>query len=587
MSIIPDEKVREVRARATILDVVSDYVNLKKTGSNFLGLCPLHGEKTPSFSVNPAKEIFHCFGCGAGGDVFSFIMRMEGLTFPESIQFLARRVGVVIDDRPPTAEEKRRTDELETLRRILESAAHYYAGVLMTQADGEPGRAYLKRRNVDMAAAEECRLGFAPDRWDSLSRYLEQKRLPLDAAETLGLVRRKESGGYYDTFRNRLLFTITDSQGRCIGFGGRVLDDSLPKYLNSPESSLYHKSEVLYGIDLAKQSIREKGTVFIVEGYFDHLALYESGVKNVVATCGTALTISHVKVLKRFADKVYTVFDADKAGKRATFRAMELFLEEDVPARVVLLPSGEDPDSFIRTCGGAAFDEKVSLSPPVFDYFFRDLCQQTDTGNVEGKVKVLEELAPRLLKMTNSFEQDLYVKEISRVLGVEERLLHGRIGRTRTPLSRAELNPRKVKKNRGIDPEDILLSLMGKYPEVVQKVQDFGVEKLFGGELITVAEDIISHVATNDVIDWPQILAKVNSAEERERLAALFVDDGHLENIDTQKAFDQCRLAIERNALKDMKALAREMATVEPGSEAYLDLLGRIETLRNRKSRMI
>jgi DNA primase len=537
--------------------------------------------------VNPAKEIFHCFGCGAGGDVFGFIMRMEGLTFPESVKFLAKRVGVVIEDRPPTAEEKRRTEELETLRRILECAAAFYAGVLMTQADGQPGRDYLKRRNVDMAAAKECRLGFAPDRWDSLSRYLEQKRLALDAAETLGVVRRKENGGYYDTFRNRLLFTITDSQGRCIGFGGRVLDDSLPKYLNSPESPLYHKSEVLYGIDLAKQSIREKGTVFIVEGYFDHLALYESGVRNVVATCGTALTISHVKFLKRFADKVFTVFDADKAGKRATFRAMELFLEEDVPARVVLLPSGDDPDSFIRTCGVAVFDEKVKLSQPVFDYFFRDLCQQTDTGNVEGKVKVLEELAPRLLKMTNSFEQDLYVKEISRVLGIEERLLHGRIGHTKTPLSQAELSPRKVKKSKGVDPEDMLLSLMGKYPEVVQKVQAFGVENLFGGELITVAKDIISHMSASNEIDWPQILAKVNSTEERERLAALFVDDGHLENIDTQKAFDQCRLALERNALKDMKALARELATVEPGSEAYQDLLGRIESLRTRKSRMI
>jgi DNA primase len=228
----------------------------------------------------------------------------------------------------------------------------------------------------------------------------------------------------------------------------------------------------------------------------------------------------------------------------------------------------------------------VNLSPPVFDYFFRDLCQQTDTGNVEGKVKVLEELAPRLLKMTNSFEQDLYVKEISRVLGVEERLLHGRIGRVRTPLTQAELSPRKVKKNRGVGPEDMLLSLMGKYPEIVEKVQAFGVEKLFGGELLTVAEDIILHMATRNVIDWPQILAKVDSAEERERLAALFVDDGHLENIDTQKAFDQCRLALERNALKDMKALARELATVEPGSEAYLDLLGRIESLRNKKSRM-
>lgn len=451
MSMIPDEKVREVRARATIVDVVSEYVSLKKSGTNFLGLCPFHAEKTPSFNVNPAKEIFHCFGCGVGGDVLSFIMRIEGLTFPEAVKLLAKRVGVVIEERPLTAEEKRRTDERETQYRIVESAAQFYAGILMKQKEGESGRLYLERRDVTMEIAGACRLGFAPDRWDSLARYLEQKRLPLDAAEKLGIVRRREGGGFYDIFRNRLLFTITDSQGHCIGFGGRVLDDSLPKYINSPESPLYHKSEVLYGLDLAKLAIREKGTVFIVEGYFDHLALYRAGVKNVVATCGTALTINHVKLLRRYADKVYTLFDADSAGKRATFRAMELFLEENIPARVVLLPSGEDPDSFIKTYGAVAFEEKVNRSMPIFEYFFRDLCRQTDTGSVEGKVKVLEELAPRLSKMANSFEQDLYIKEVSRTLGVEEKLLQGRMGRARAPLSQAELTPRKDRKNVGSD----------------------------------------------------------------------------------------------------------------------------------------
>ncbi len=583
---IPDEKVREVRARATILEVVSEYVSLKKSGTNYLGLCPLHGEKTPSFSVNPVKEIFHCFGCGAGGDVFSFIMRMEALTFPESVKLLAKRVGVVIEELPPSAEAKRRATERETLKEILETAAHYFAAVLMKQKEGEPGRLYLERRSIGLEVAGFCRLGFAPDRWDSLTSHLEQKRLPLEAAEKLGLLRRRESGGFYDSFRNRLLFTITDPQGHCIGFGGRVIDDSLPKYLNSPESDLYHKSEVLYGLDLAKHSIREKGTVFLVEGYFDHIALYQAGVKNVVATCGTAVTASQVRLLKRHADKVFTLFDADNAGKKATFRAMEIFLEEGIPARVVLLPPGEDPDSFVRTCGVAAFDEKIGNSIPLFDYFFRDLCQQTDTGNVEGKVKVLEELAPRLLKMANLFEQDLYVKEISRFLGVEEKLLQARLGRTRVPFARAELKPVKDSKKSAVGPEEMLLLLMGKYPEVADKVREFGVENLFGEGCLSVAEDLLSHISTSNLIDWPRILDKVSSVGERDRLAALFVDDSHLEDIDARKAFDQCRQALERIALKGMKDLARALAVAEPGSESYRELLRKIESLRNRKSRL-
>jgi DNA primase len=587
MSMIPDEKVREVRARATIVDVVSEYVSLKKSGTNFLGLCPFHSEKTPSFNVNPTKEIFHCFGCGVGGDAFSFIMRIEGLTFPEAVKLLAKRVGVVIEERPLTDEEKRRTDERETQYRIIESAAQFYAGLLMKQKEGEPGRLYLERRNVTMEIAGACRLGFAPDRWDSLTRHLEQKRLPLDEAEKLGMIRRREGGSFYDLFRKRLLFPIADPQGHCIGFGGRVLDDSLPKYLNSPESPLYHKSEVLYGLDLAKQAIREKGAVFIVEGYFDHLALYRAGIKNVVATCGTALTINHVKLLKRYADKVYTLFDADSAGKRATFRAMELFLEENIPARVVLLPTGEDPDSFLKASGVAALDDKVNCSTPIFEYFFRDLCRQTDTGSIEGKVKILEELAPRLSKMANSFEQDLYIKEVSRTLGVEEKLLHGRIGRAKAPLLQAKLNTPKDRKKSGIGPEEMLLSLMGKYPEVAHRVREFGVENLFHDDLLSVAKDIISHTSPGNLIDWPRILDKVSSVEERNRLAALFVDDEHLEDIDAQKAFDQCRFALERIALKEMKALARELAGAEPGSGFYLELLSRIESLRNRKSRLI
>ncbi len=583
---ISEDKVREVRSRASILDIVSEYVRLKKSGANFLGLCPFHHEKTPSFNVNPAKEIFHCFGCGVGGDVFGFIMRIEGLTFPEAVRFLARRAGVIIEDRLPTAEEKRRADERESFYRIIDCVAQFYTRILMEHKDGEPGRQYLARRDIDLGTAGICRLGFAPESWDALTRYLRKMNISLDTAEKLGVVRRKEGGGYYDIFRNRLLFAISDPQGRCIGFGGRVLDESLPKYLNTPESSVYHKSEVLYGLDLAKQAVREKGSVFIVEGYFDHLALYKAGVRNVVATCGTALTSVHAKMLKRYAEKIFILFDADNAGKKAAFRAMDHFIEEDLPGHVVVLPDGEDPDSFMRQFGIEAFEEKVKSSIPVFEYFIHEQCRQADTGSVEGKVKVLEELMPRLEKMANPLERDLYLREVSRFVGVEENLLLKRINRKGTPMTQSAPTFRKEKGKSGIGAEEMLLSLMGKFPEVAEKVREFGISLLFREDLIPVAENILTQISNNNDIDWPKTLELVSSPEERNRLASLFVDDRHLEEIDAEKAFDQCCLVLERAALREMKALARELATAESGSDHYFELLEKIDSLRNRKSRL-
>ena len=493
MSMIPDDKVSEVRERASILEVVSDYVSLRKSGANYQGLCPFHGEKTPSFNVNPAKGIFHCFGCGVGGNAFSFIMKIEGLAFPEAVKFLAKRVGVTIEERPPTPQEKRRLDEREALYRVNDLAADFYRRVLTKDAAGEAGRRYLERRGVDAATAEAYRLGFAPDRWDALTRHLEQKKVPLEAAETLGLIRRKEGGGYYDTFRNRLLFTIADIQGRPIGFGGRVLDDTLPKYINSPESPIYRKSEVLFGVNLARQAMREQGAAIVVEGYFDHLALHQAGVHHAVATCGTALTGEHLKLLQRYAGRVYTLFDSDSAGSKATCRAMDLFLGGALPAFVVELPQGEDPDSFLKKEGSGAFADRIAKARPIFEWFFRYTLQGADTGTVEGKVAVVEALAPHLKKIDNPVERDLYLREIARVLGVNERTLARKVGGA--AVAAAEFSRQRERKRSGTITEDMLLALMGKYPEVAGKVAEYGVANLFPEGLVPVAEAIIAQAA--------------------------------------------------------------------------------------------
>ncbi|MDD2853630.1 MAG: DNA primase, partial [Desulfuromonadaceae bacterium] len=331
---IPEEKVREVAERISIVDVVSEYVPLRRAGGNFLGLCPFHAEKTPSFNVNPAREIFHCFGCGAGGNAFSFIMKMEGLSFPEAVKHLARKSGIEIEERQLTPAERKVQDEYSQFLRINELTASYYRAILLNGREGAPARDYLAVRSVKPDISEAFRLGFAPDRRDGLVKHLKNNGVKLETALKLGII-RKSDAGWYDLLRNRLIFPIRDARGQVIAFAGRVLDASLPKYINSPESPLYHKSSVLFGLDMALPSIRTTAAVIIVEGYFDHLALYQSGVQNVVATCGTALTSSHTGLIKRHAERVYTLFDSDSAGKKATIRSMELFLEQRIPAYVI------------------------------------------------------------------------------------------------------------------------------------------------------------------------------------------------------------------------------------------------------------
>jgi len=579
---IPDEKVREVRERAPILQVISDYMSLRKSGANYQGMCPFHGEKTASFNVNPARGIFHCFGCGVGGNAVDFVMRMEGLSFPQAVKFLAKKVGVDIPERPLTRDEKRKMDEQEQAYHINDLACEFYRRVLESDEAGAAGRSYLERRGVDRETAATYRMGFAPAGWDNLTKYLQRKGIGLDEVEKLGLIRKREgSDGYYDTFRNRLLFTISDLHGRAIGFGGRVMDDSLPKYINSPESLVYRKSEVLFGIDLAKKGMREQGSAIIVEGYFDHLALYRAGFTNVVATCGTALTPPHVKLLRRYAERAYMLFDGDEAGRKATVRSMELFLEEGFPARVIEVPSEDDPDTFIRREGAEGFRPLLDRSLPIFESFYRGLLKSLDTRGVEGKVAFVNEVSPRLQKIADPVERGLYEKEICRAVGIDQAMLHKKIG---IPAQGTRPQPAKIKQQ-SAGTEEVLLTLMVKFPEVVLRVREHGADKLFSAGHLRLAEAILAQEGDPDI---PLLLEQIESPEERSRLFSLFVEDAHLEDMNAVKAFEQCRQALERNALKGGgKALARELATVDPDSPRYLEILAELESLRNKKSKLL
>ena len=416
---ISESKINEVRERTDIVELVAQYVSLKRSGANYLGLCPFHTEKSPSFSVNSGRQFFHCFGCGVGGDVFSFLMKIEGLVFPDAVRRLAERAGIELEERTLSPEEELRLRQRERLYRVNEVAATYFHQLLMDHPAGESARCYMKARGYGRKAAEEYQIGYALDAWDGLKKHLEDLDLAAEDARTLGLIRPKKQGpGDYDLFRGRLIFPVYDLSGQVVAFAGRVLDDGKPKYINSPESPLYHKGRVLFGLYQARQAMRQSGEVLLVEGYFDQLALYRAGFPQVVATCGTALTSAHAQLLKRYVQRVVLLFDQDAAGKQATFKAMAVLQTAGVPAAVIELPSGEDPDSFIQKYGAEDFRDRLANACSVMDLYMDDILNEAGRG-IEQKAQAAKQIIERISGLNSELEQDLYLKELARRSGID------------------------------------------------------------------------------------------------------------------------------------------------------------------------
>ena len=370
-----DDKIEEVRSRADIVEIVGAHVRLRRAGRNFVGLCPFHNEKTPSFSVNAERGFFHCFGCGVGGSVFNFITRIEGLTFPEAVRSLAKKYGVTLPEHDVSGPG---AGEREAMLKASEVAAEFFAHVLWNTTDGAMARDYLKSRGISVETARAFMIGYAPSRPASLAKALEKRGLR-DAGVKVGLVRKdgNVSTDAYDMFRGRVMFPIRDAQGRAIAFGGRVLDARLPKYINSPESPLYSKARTLYGLFEARQAISSsassgKDRAILVEGYFDVIALWQAGFKEAVAGCGTALTVEQLRALSRYTKNVIACFDGDAAGRKASMRALEIFLQAGLLGRGIFIPSGFDPDTFVRERGEAAFADLTEKSELLVDYFLSE-----------------------------------------------------------------------------------------------------------------------------------------------------------------------------------------------------------------------
>ncbi len=360
-SFIPPEKISEIQSSLNIVDIVSDYVTLKQTGKNFLGLCPFHHEKTPSFTVNEQKQIFKCFGCGEGGTVFNFLMKQETLTFPEAVNLLAEKANVKID----TFGQKENRQGINNLYKVNEKATGFFADMLLKTQYGKRARDYVSDRSINDDSIKKFRLGYSPNSWNSIVNKSKEWDTDTRVLEQAGLVLRKQEKRY-DRFRNRLMFPIFDFQNRPVGFGARTLDDSLPKYLNSPETPIFSKSKTLYGINLARESMIKNRKVLLMEGYTDVIIAHQNGVDWSIAVLGTALTREHIRLLKRYCDKAILVFDSDTAGQKSSERNLDIFIEEDFDVDIVLLPKGYDPYDFIIKKGKQQFLEQVDRA---YDFF--------------------------------------------------------------------------------------------------------------------------------------------------------------------------------------------------------------------------
>ncbi len=420
--IIPKNLLEDIRSRCDVVDVIGAYLQLKRAGSTFRALCPFHKEKTPSFHVNPQRQIFHCFGCGKGGDVFKFVMEYENVDFGAAARILAQRAGVHLEFEESGRERSPGGIEKDALLRLHEDVAQLYHRCLLDDKHGAAARDYLAGRALSLEVAKDFLIGYAPDRWDTLLLWAEKKKIPVKLLEAAGLVLAKDAGGYYDRFRNRLMFSIRDELGRVVAFSGRVMnpDEKTAKYVNSPETLLFKKGRILFALDRARRAIADARQAILCEGQIDCIRCHLAGFTTVVASQGTALTEDHARLLKRYADEILIVLDADTAGQNAALRAAEVLLGAGLSIRIAALPKGEDPDSLIRKQGREGFERVLAGAVSTLEFQAALLGARGELASEAGKTRSARAMLELIARAPTAVQRDLLLHQAAELLGVSE-----------------------------------------------------------------------------------------------------------------------------------------------------------------------
>lgn len=561
--------LEEIRNRCDIVDIISEYVHLKQAGKSFKGLCPFHGEKTPSFMVSPEKQLFHCFGCGEGGNVFNFLMKYEKISFFEAVKMLAKKSGVSL----PVDEEKENflNRQKERLYKLNNLAANYYRECLFKTNQGKKIINYLKKRGINDTSVEKYKLGYAPSGWDVLTNFLKKKGYSYEELTKARIINKsKIEGKYIDYFRDRIIFPIFNLSGRVIGFGGRVLDDSLPKYINSPETLVYNKGSNLYSLNFAKEDIRKKGYLIIVEGYTDVLITQQYEFNNVAASLGTALTARQIDLIKRFTDMVLIAYDADSAGNMATLRSLDLLVKAGLEVKVIDLPQGYDPADFLIKKGRTPFQNLIDGSLSLIDYKLKLLYSKNSIKTIEGKVKVIKGIIPTLSIMGDENELRAQIVKISEELKLTEEAIRIDLVKYKKGLKEfipSFINPDSESGN--IKAEKILIGCMLENEQIAQdilkklKAKDFTVP--LHRQIVEAIEKILKD---DQIIDSQKVIDCLNDDKAAKLISKISMEEtitfdgkiisGYVDTINNFKLTQERKNLEKRAKILDEKIIKSE-----------------------------
>lgn len=538
--------IGEIKRRLSILNLVETYLSLKRSGKSYVGLCPFHDDKNPSLHVNEEKGVFHCFACGAGGDIFGFIMRYNNLTFPEAVKELARRADIKLEKSPITTTTKNRSKR-DISFKINDFVCSFYHKLLLGSKEALE---YLVGRGITLETIKEFQLGYAPDEWDTLAKFLTAKNIPLSGAEKLGLViKRNSKDSHYDRFRNRIIFPIKDIDGRVVGLGGRTIGGEEPKYMNSPESEIYHKKDVLFGLDKSRDYIRKYNKALVVEGYMDFLTIYFTGMKNVVATLGTSLTRDHAILLKRYTDKVVVVFDGDEAGIKASLRVLQVFLEEGISPLVVVLPKGDDPASFISAGRQGEFQRLVEGATPLLDIFLEKNIRDFHDGKVT-RSRAVQDVADVLKKIKDSIEKSHYIKKTGESFGVRENELLSLMKYSE------KLEKESFKTKKAADTQErLILKIVLKFPKYLDYLREENLMDFISeSDIKTVLEELV----LNGFDDVSSILIRFNSGSIQEIISGVvFFSEDVPDEVTAWRMLRDCIRTFKLRRLEDSLRIIR------------------------------
>lgn len=557
MAYYSDELIEEVRSRNDIVDVISRYVRLTKKGSTYFGLCPFHNEKTGSFSVSPNKQMYYCFGCGAGGNVFTFLMQYENFSFPEAMEALAERAGIELPKQEMSAQAKKEADKRQILLEINKAAGKYYY-MLLRSEHGKQAYEYFKKRELSDATMQKFGLGYSDKYSDDLYRYL--RKLGYDDAilKESGLVSIDEVRGGHDKFWNRAMFPIMDVHNKVIGFGGRVMGDGEPKYLNSPETKVFDKSRNLYALNFARQT--KKPQMLLCEGYMDVIALHQAGFDNAVASLGTAFTSGHASLLKRYTKEVYLTFDSDGAGIKAALRAIPILKEVGLTAKVINMKPYKDPDEFIKALGAEEYQKRIDAAENSFMFEIRILEQKYDMKDPEGKTAFQTEVAKKLLDFTTELERNNYMEAVADKYHMSFEALRnlvnqlgtqGGLVKERTPL-KSGLNEKKHKKEDGMkQSQKLLLTWLIEYDNLYDKIKDIITPEDFTEDIFRKVAELLYEQKKSGTVNPAQIISLFAEEEEQREVAELF--HARIHEVDSaaerDKALKETILRVKDNSI--------------------------------------